>query len=95
MSGYRLSWGAVLLDGNRLVPVVVDSKSFSRVFSGLDRIEVERFEDGRWLASVYWTQLPAYPHQGKRPIRYAHGEFGATPWEAAARLREEMGLSMP
>lgn len=48
-----------------------------------------------WHASTYWTQLPAYPHQGTAPIRYAHGAFGATRDEAVARLRAEMGLCLP
>lgn len=90
-----VQWVAVLLDGDRLVPMMVDGESFERVFSGLGRVHVEQHDDGRWYAAVYWTQIPSYAHQGTEPIRYAQGAFGATPWEAAATLRREMGLTLP
>lgn len=62
---------------------------------GLGVIWVERFSSGEWCAAVYWTQLPAYEHQGTRPIRYGFNAYGETPDDAVANLRADMGLDLP
>lgn len=62
---------------------------------GLGVVWTEQHSGGLWYAAVYWRQLPGYPHQGTDPIRYALGAFGETEAESVAKLRAELGLTVP